>query len=83
MNISDLPTPKTCKSGVFEKERALKNRWRLGPQTCIDFQNMCQIKLIRQITQMDYFCHGIPYLIGVSIVDSVLLSRSIGRRVAK
>ena len=34
MSVSDLPTPKTCKSGVFEKERAPKNRRRLGPQTC-------------------------------------------------
>ena len=38
--------------------------WDLKP---VDFQNMCEIKLInliRQTTQMDYFCHGIPYPIG-------------------
>ena len=35
--------------------------WDLKP---VDFQNMREIKLIRQTTQMDYFCHGIPYPIG-------------------
>ena len=37
--VSDLPTSKPCKSGVFEK----------SSQKPGDFQNMCQIKPKRQI----------------------------------
>ena len=46
-----LPTPKPCKSGVFENKASTLN-WRLGPG---DFQNVNQIKPKRHIIFVTVF----------------------------
>lgn len=51
--IADLPTPKQCKSGVFEKKKTQKpGVWDLKPG---NFQNMCQMRLETQIIFVNVF----------------------------
>ena len=50
--IADLPTPKPCKSGEFEKKPQKPGVWDLKPG---NFQNMCQMRLERQIIFVNVF----------------------------
>ena len=56
--VSDLPTPKPCKSGVLEKKLP-----KAG-----DFQNVSNTT-----KKADYFCHGILYPISGPLCTFLLL----------
>ena len=85
--LTDLPTPKPCKSEVFGKKSP--KTWRVGPQTW-RFPKYVSNKT----KKAGYFCDGVLYaisglcctvllLFGSNKKNSVLLTTSIGQRVAK
>ena len=63
--IGDLPTPKPCKSGVFEKKNP--KTWSLGPQTW-KFPKFVS----NQTRQADYFCQRLLYPIRCNLLRLLL-----------
>ena len=63
--IGDLPTPKPCKSGVFEKKNP--KTWSLGPQTW-KFPKYVS----NQTRKADYFCQRLLYPIRCNLLRLLL-----------